>query len=88
MRILVCVPWYAKQRWLGGKVGGWWWCLRHAGWLRQHTRVTQRLRCVPDRDLARFLESTVDPKMLKLPRVVSATNRLLRAYWSLVRKAL
>jgi GT2 family glycosyltransferase len=78
----------AKQRWLSGKLGGWWWLLSHAGWLRRHRCDTQSLRRVPDRDLASFLESTVQPKMLEIPRVASAANRLLRAYWSIARKAL
>jgi len=78
----------AKQRWLGGKLGGWWWCMRHASWLRRHRRATQGIRLVLDRDLAAFLESTLDPKMLKLPGVASAANRLLGAYWALARKAL
>jgi GT2 family glycosyltransferase len=78
----------AKQQWLGGKLGGWWWCMRHAGWLRRHRRETQGLRRFQDRDLVRFLESTVDPKMLEIPRLASAANRLLRAYWSIARKAL
>jgi hypothetical protein len=78
----------AKQRWLAGKLGGWWWCMRHPDWLARHRRQTQRLRRVPDRDLTGFLTSTLDPKMLEIPRVTSAANGLLRAYWSLARKAL
>jgi hypothetical protein len=78
----------AKQRWLGGKLGGWWWLAGHAGWLRRHRRETQSLRRVPDRDLAAFLTPTLDPGMLHVPRVVSIGNGLLAAYWRLVRRAL
>lgn len=78
----------AKQRWLSGKLGGWWWCASHAGWLRRHRRETQRLRSVRDSDLAQFLTPVLDPKMLTLPRAASIGNTLLVAYWRRVRRAL
>jgi GT2 family glycosyltransferase len=78
----------AKQRWLGGKLGGWWWCLSHARWLFRHRRETHRLRKAADRELARFLMPVLDPAMLRLPRAVGAANQLAAAYWRLARKAL
>jgi GT2 family glycosyltransferase len=78
----------AKQRWLGGKLGGWWWLLRHAGWLVRHRRETQRLRNVRDRELVHFLTPTLDPKVVSLPREIDFLNRLLGLYWSLSRRAL
>ena len=78
----------ARQRWLRGKLGGWWWCLGHAAWLARHRRATQRLRRVRDRELAPFLTPVLDPSMVALPRPVAAVNRALRPYWALVRKAL
>jgi GT2 family glycosyltransferase len=78
----------AKRRWFRGKVGGWWWCLRHVRWLARHRRETKSLRRVRDRELARFLSPLLDPKMVPLPRGTSFLNRLLGPYWSLVRKAL
>ena len=78
----------AKQRWLRGKLGGWWWLTRHAGWLRRHRRKTQRLRRVRDRDLSRFFEPALDPKMIELSSVVSPINVLMRAYWSIARRLL
>jgi GT2 family glycosyltransferase len=78
----------AKQRWLGGKLGGWWWCLGHARWLVRHRRKTQRLRRVADRELAPFLTPVLDPSMVDLPRTVASANRLLRAYWALAERAL
>ena len=56
----------AKQRWLGGKLGGWWWLARHPGWLGRHRAETGRLRRVPDRDLAAFLTPSLDPATLAL----------------------
>jgi GT2 family glycosyltransferase len=78
----------ARQRWLRGKLGGWWWCLGHAGWLRRHRRESQRLRHVPDSELVRFLTPRLDPGMLQLSAVVAVANRLMSAYWRLARKAL
>jgi GT2 family glycosyltransferase len=78
----------ARRGWFRGKVGGWWWLLRHAGWLVRHRRETQQLRTVRDRELARFLTPTLDPKMASLPRGIGVLNRLLGSYWSLARRAL
>jgi hypothetical protein len=78
----------ARQRWLRGKLDGWRWCARHAGWLLGHRRATQRLRRVRDRELARFLTPVLDPGMIDLPRGIAGANRLLKPYWTLVRKAL
>jgi GT2 family glycosyltransferase len=78
----------AKQRWLSGKLGGWWWLAAHVGWLRRHRRETQSLRRIPDRELAECLTPSVDPGMLQMPRSASIGNGLLAAYWRLVRRAL
>jgi GT2 family glycosyltransferase len=78
----------ARQRWFSGKLGGWWWCLRHMRWLVRHRAATQRLRHVRDRELVRFLTPVVDPAMLRLPRAIGVANRLAAAYWRLVRRAL
>jgi GT2 family glycosyltransferase len=83
---MLAVAW--KQRWLGGKLGGWWWCLENAGWLVRHRRETQRLRKLRDRDLAHLLSSALDPRMVALPRLISAANRVLGLYWALAQKAL
>jgi GT2 family glycosyltransferase len=78
----------ARRRWFRGKLGGWWWLLRHPLWLVRHRRDTTRLRRVRDRDLARFLTPVLDPKMVAVPGEVELLNRLLVPYWSLVRRAL
>ena len=78
----------AKQRWLRGKLGGWWWLAGHTGWLRRHRRQTLSLRRVPDRELAEYLTPSVDPGMLEVPRAASIGNSLVTAYWRLVRRAL
>jgi GT2 family glycosyltransferase len=78
----------AKQRWLRGKLGGWWWLAGHTGWLRRHRRETLSLRRVPDRELAEYLTPSVDPGMLEVPRAASIGNGFVTAYWRLVRRAL
>jgi GT2 family glycosyltransferase len=78
----------AKQRWLVGKLGGWWWCVSHARWLLRHRRTTQRLRKVGDLELVSLLTPVLDPAMLQLPGAVSVANRLTAGYWRLARKAL
>jgi GT2 family glycosyltransferase len=78
----------ARHRWFRGKLGGWWWLLRHARWLARHRRETQGLRTVRDRELAHFLAPALDPKMTPVPRGLGFVNRLLAPYWSLARRAL
>lgn len=78
----------AKNRWLGGKLGGWWWCLSHGRWLARHRRDIQRLRTVRDRELARFLVPRIDPNMLPLALGIEPANRLMKLYWGAVRRAL
>jgi len=78
----------ARRGWFRGKLGGWWWLMRHPRWLVRHRRETQRLRRVRDRQLARFLTPTLDPKVASVPRGIGFLNRLLVPYWSVVRKAL
>jgi GT2 family glycosyltransferase len=78
----------ARGGWFRGKLGGWWWCLRHLRWLVRRRRATQRLRRVRDRELAHLLAAVVNPVMLPLPRGGALANRVTQAYWSLVRKVL
>jgi GT2 family glycosyltransferase len=82
---LAMLAFATKQRWLRGKLGGWWWCVGHIGWLRRHRRETQRRR-VADCDSVSFLTPRLDPKMVALPRGAGAANRLLAGYWSLARR--
>jgi GT2 family glycosyltransferase len=77
-----------KEGWWRDKLAGWAWLARNASWLGRHRRQTQRLRRVPDRELAKALSSRLSPTMIVLPRAARAANPLLAAYWRLVRKAL
>jgi GT2 family glycosyltransferase len=83
---LLLLAW--REGWLKDKVSGWAWCVRNARWLLEHRRETQRLRRVPDRDLARFLTPIIDPSMIGVPAAFRILNPVMALYWSLVRKAL
>jgi GT2 family glycosyltransferase len=78
----------ARQGWFQDKVAGWRWSLSRRRWLRAHRRQTQRLRRVPDRELARYLTPVIDPQMIELPSVLRVANPLMQAYWALARRAL
>jgi GT2 family glycosyltransferase len=77
-----------KDGWGRDKLAGWAWCVRRAAWLRQRRRKTQALRRVPDRELACYLTSVIDPAMIAVPGLVRVVNPLLERYWSVVRRAL
>jgi GT2 family glycosyltransferase len=77
-----------RERWWREKAAGWGWLLRHAGWVARHRRATQRLRRVPDRELAAYLTATLDPAMVAIPPAVAPLNRLVAAYWRLAQRAL
>ncbi len=77
-----------REGWWRDKLASWAWCARNAGWVARHRRETQRLRRVPDRELARLLTPEIAPAMISVPAVIRAANPLLRAYWALARHAL
>jgi GT2 family glycosyltransferase len=77
-----------REGWLRDKVRGWAWCARHARWLIEQRRATQRLRAVPDRDVAALLTPTLSPAMISVPAAARAANRGVEAYWRLVRRVL
>ena len=78
----------AGDGWLREKLRGWAWVAGNARWLARERRATQRLRRVPDRELAPLLTPTLSPKMIDLPGPAQAANRAVEAYWRLVRRAL
>jgi hypothetical protein len=78
----------ARRRWFRGKLGGWWWLMRHPRWLLRHRRETQRLRKVRDRELARFLTPRLDPRMIDVPRGTGALDVAVSNYWRLVERLL
>jgi len=77
-----------REGWARDKLAAWRWCFRHAGWLRAQRRRIQRLRRVPDAELALQLQATIDPAMISVPALVQAANPALRAYWAAARRLL
>jgi GT2 family glycosyltransferase len=77
-----------KERWLRDKLAGWGWLVRNARVVARRRRTTQALRVRRDRDLAGFMTATFSPGMVAVPALLRVANPAVRAYWSLVRKAL
>ena len=78
----------AREGWLREKLRGWAWVVANARWLAGQRRATQRLRRLPDRELAGLLTATLSPAMIDLPDSAKAANRAVEAYWRLARRAL
>ncbi len=78
----------AREGWLREKLRGWAWVVANARWLARQRRATQRLRRVPDSELAGLLTATLSPAMIDLPGAAKAANRAVEAYWRLARRAL
>jgi GT2 family glycosyltransferase len=78
----------AREGWLREKLRSWAWVVANVRWLARHRRATQRIRRVSDRELAGLLTPTLSPAMIDLPAPAAAANRLVEAYWRLVRRAL
>jgi GT2 family glycosyltransferase len=74
-----------RDGWLREKARGWLWLARHAGWLARRRAHVQRMRRVPDRELASVLTPVLDPRMLSVPGGVAAADALVAAWWRLVR---
>lgn len=77
----------AAQGWGRQKVGGWWWLLRHAAWVRDRRRQVQRARQVPDRTLVPLWTDRFAPAALPVPAWAGPVQVLLTAWWRLVRRA-
>ncbi|HZR95203.1 MAG TPA: glycosyltransferase family 2 protein [Gaiellaceae bacterium] len=71
----------ARDGWWREKARGWLWLARNVPWLVERRRRTQALRVVADRELARYLTPTLDPRMLELPRNVAVVNAVVAAWW-------
>ena len=72
------------QGWTKEKVDGWWWLVRHVGWLRDRRQVVQAARRRPDRQLVRLFAPRFTGAQVPLPKPLVPGDRLLGAYWRLV----
>jgi GT2 family glycosyltransferase len=83
---LAMVALAAKQGWLDAKLRGWRWLAGHAGHLRRRRRLLQAERAVPERVWMAVLTDRLNQSVIELPAVVGPLNRLMHAYWSVVRR--
>lgn len=77
-----------KEGWFAEKVEGWRWCAANWRWLRQRRAEVLSTKRVDDSVVAGWLTDTIDPGMMQLPAGIGLINRLVRAYWSVVRRLL
>ncbi|HWG94033.1 MAG TPA: glycosyltransferase [Mycobacteriales bacterium] len=76
------------QGWGRHKARGWWWLLRHAGWVRQRRARLQAERTRRDRELADLLTTRLSTTAVPLPVGTGALSALLAAWWAVVRRLL
>jgi GT2 family glycosyltransferase len=78
----------ARHGWLREKLAAYRWLWLHAGWLRRRRVEVQGARTVPHRELAHLFSPQLAPANLELPSFVRPLDRVMAAYWRLVRRAI
>ena len=78
----------AAQGWLGAKLRGYVWLVRHLGWLRRHRAVVQGQRTASEAILAGRFTTRLQPGNLPPPRALLPLDRVLAGYWALARRVL
>jgi GT2 family glycosyltransferase len=81
---LMMIAYAVMNGWLGSKLRANWDLLRHAPEIWRQRQEVQRLRRAPDRAIVRNFTGTLDMEPVNSP-VVSLGNRLLEAYWSVIK---
>ncbi len=85
---LAMIAYAASDGWLGAKLGAYGWLWRNRRWLRRRRRELQRARVVPERDLVWLFADHLQPGNLPPPQALVPLDRVLRAYWHAVRRAI
>jgi len=80
------IAYAATDGWLGAKLGAYGWLWRHRRWLVERRRANQAARTVPERDLTWLFADHLQPGNLPPPQALVPLDRVLRAYWHLVRR--
>ncbi len=80
------VGYAASDGWLRPKLGAYRWLWRHRAWLRQRRRQVQQARVVPERELVWLFSDRLQPANRPPPAALLPLDRVLRAYWRLVRR--
>ncbi|RNI25388.1 glycosyltransferase family 2 protein [Flexivirga caeni] len=74
----------ASQGWLGKKLAGYGWLLRHRRQLLDRHRQLQAERSRPDREVMQRFTATLDPANVPVPGAITAVNALSTTYRKLV----
>ena len=82
----VMLAYAAREGWLGAKVSGYGWLIRRRRWLRDRRRLVQMQRTEPESALVARFTDRLQPGNVPPPRLLLPFDRLLRAYWHLVRR--
>jgi GT2 family glycosyltransferase len=77
-----------RQGWFRDKLAGWAWILRNWRWVRNRRREVQQARTRSDRELSARFASEVNPGNFSVGRWIDPVNRVLAAYWRIVRRLL
>jgi GT2 family glycosyltransferase len=77
-----------RAGWFRDKLAGWRWLWSHRRWLRERRALVQGTRTVGDRQLAGLLTDRMDARNFPIPDAVRPLDRVLGAYWGLVRRFL
>jgi GT2 family glycosyltransferase len=75
-----------REGWARQKLAGWLWLVRNQHWVKERRGQLQSERTVPDREIAALLSNRLRSENMRLPRALHPADRLLAAYWSLVRR--
>jgi GT2 family glycosyltransferase len=78
----------ARQSWAHDKLAGWLWIARNVRWVHMRRGQLQRERSVSDHDLAHRFATRWTAGNVPLPKILCPADRLLAAYWSVVRRLL
>jgi len=78
----------AADGWLGAKLSAYGWLWSHRRWLRERRRRVQAERVVPEHELTWLFADHLQPGNLPPPRALVPLDRVLQAYWRLVRRLL
>ncbi len=80
------VAYATKQGWLREKLAGYRWLWRRRAWLRTRRAELASVRLCDERELAHLYSEHLDPKNIGLPDFVAPIDRVMAAYWRLVRR--
>jgi GT2 family glycosyltransferase len=82
------VAYAAKEGWLREKLASYRWVWRRRAWLRRRRADLAASRLRSERELAHLYSANLDPKNIGLPDFVQPIDKVMAAYWRLVRRVI